>query len=231
MILDFRMKDYVCNYIAGRRYYNTICFSEGCKGGSYNKAYHATLMWPKDKQEELNYCYFDKDVLIEYFSEISRILGFKLISFQETEHRYKLQIETPVDHRYFIYCAMCIRYVYEHPFALLLHAAWNNRKNLPDLDIIQIMQFYLALFFNGRRCHCPGLDNLAFYNINSKCQFNLIRDNFNRETSFISITSKYLNLCNAMNSFNTKQLTQISQGINKIANIYYDKRKKDLCRW
>lgn len=231
MILDFRGKEYKCTYYAGKRLYNDVCFSPGCDKGEINNYAHATIIWTRNKQDQLNYCIFDTKTLVEYFTEISRLLGFTLISFTKSRNSYKLQIKCAPNHRYFIYIAMCIRYVYEYPFQILLYAAWQNRKSFPELDIIQIMQFYLALFHNGRRCHCPGLDKLAFRNINSKCQFNLIRDNFNREKFFCEILTNHNDLLFYLRVFNTKQLSQIASGINFIANKYYAKNKKNICCW
>lgn len=231
MILDFRMKEYVCNYYAGKKYHKEICFSKDFNGGEYGRYAYATYIWPKKKQEERNYCFFDKKTLFEYFTEISKLLGFRLLSFSETKDSYKLQVQCIPNRRYFIYASMCIRYVWEHPFAILLYAAWQNKENFPELDIIQIMQFYIAFFFDGRRCHCPGVDRMAFYNINSKCQFSLIRDDFNYDPSFLEIQTSHISLTHELREFNTKQLPQIASGINFIANKYYAKNKKDICRW
>lgn len=231
MILDFRGKSFKCNYYTGKHLRKAICFSSGYADGMINGYAHATITWPKNKQDQCNYCIFDTKTLIEYFTEISKLLGFTLVSLTESNNLYKLQIRCAPNKRYFIYSAMCIRYVYEHPFAILLYAAWQNRENFPELDIIQIMQFYLALFFNGRRCHCPGLGQLAFYNINSKCQFSLIKDNFNHSKSFYKVSTSHTNLCSNLCTFNTKQLSQIASGINFIANKYYAKNKKNICRW
>lgn len=231
MILDFRGKEYVCRYFTGNKYVDTICFSDGYFKKIYNNYVYSTYIWPKEDQDQRNYCPFDKKTLLEYFIEISKILGFKLISLSETEHLYKLQIKCAPDRRYFIYVSMCIRYVYEHPFAFYLYAAWQNKHNFPELDIIQIMQFYLAVVFNGARCHCPGESNFTFYNINSKCQFSNIRNDFNNVENFYLLRTNHIHLDNILYQINTKQLPQIASGINFIVNKYYDENKKSICRW
>lgn len=232
MILDFRGKEYRCNYYAGNYFYkNKACFSNWCDQGRFNDYYYATIICPRGKQVQLNYCAFDTGTLIEYFKEISRLLGFTLISLVRGKHSYKLQFKCAPDYRFFVYVAMYIRYVYENPFWLLLHAAWQNRANFPELDITQIMQLYITLFHDGRRCHCPGLDGLTFYNINPKCQFSLIRRDFNYNKSFCKIITKHSSLCFLLRVFNSKQLPQIVRGINFIANEYYAKNKKSICRW
>ena len=231
MILDFRGKAYKCNYYAGKHHYNGVCFSEGGYLGLANGYYHATIIWPRNKQVQLNYCTLDTRTLIEYFKEISRQLGFTLISLLETTYSYKLQFRCAPDKKFFIYIATYIRYVYENPFWILLCAAWQNRANFPELDITQIMQFYIALFFDDRRCHCPGLNRLAFHNINPKCQFSLLRGDFNCSKSFCRITANHISLCHFLRVFNSKQLPQIVNGINFIANEYYIKNKKSICRW
>lgn len=232
MILDFRGKEYKCSYYAGNYFYeNMVCFSRGCSQGEFNGYYYATIIWPRSRQVQLNYCTFDTKTLIEYFKEISRLLGFTLISLVKSTHSYKLQIRCAPDNRFFVYSAMYIRYVYENPFWLLLYSAWQNRANFPELDITQIMQLYITLFHDGRRCHCPGLDDLTFHNINPKCQFNLIRENFNYSGSFCRIIAKHNSLCHLLRVFNSKQLPQIVKGINFIANEYYAKNKKSICRW
>lgn len=231
MILDFRYRDYVCKYYAGAHRYNVICFSNGCDRGRVGNYSYITYIFPKNKQNELNYCFLNKTDLLGYFVEISKIFGFKLLSFKETEDLYKLQIRCICDNRYFIYISTYIRYVYEWPFSLLLAAAWKNKNNFPELNITHIMQFYLAVFFDGRRCHCPGEVYLAFQNINPKCQFNLLKRDFNRSNSFIQIKSKYEKLTSQINQFNLKQLPQIISGINFIANKCYERNKKNICRW
>lgn len=231
MILDFRMKNYVCNYYAGKKHYTGLCFSTYFYGGKYGRYAYVTYIWPKEKQIERNYCFFDKKTLFEYFTEISKLLGFRLLFFSETMDSYKLQIQCIPNKRYFVYISMCIRYVWEHPFAILLYVAWQNKENFPELNIIQIMQFYIALFFDGRMCHCPGLNRQTFYNINSKCQFSLIRNDFNYHPSFLNIETSHDSLTYKLREFNTKQLPQIASGINFIANKYYAKNKKNICRW
>lgn len=231
MILDFNYKDYDCHFYIHNHKHDGICFQCDFDDDIINGYAHSTIIFPKNKQTQKNYCFFNTQTLIEYFTEISRLLGFKLISFTQSRNSYKLQIRCAPNQRYFIYCATYIRYVYEYPFALLLFAAWQNRKNFPELNITQIIQYYIALFFIGRRCHCPGMDGSAFRNINSKCQFNLIRDNFNDERYFYYINSVHGKLCWVFDRFNLKQISQIVRGINFIANKHYVKDKKNICRW
>lgn len=231
MILDFRLKDYKCNYYDGKYFNSGICFSLGCELGIIGKYTHITYVWPKEKQDQLNYCFLDKDALLRYFIEISKLLGFRLIAFADTEDKYRLQIECIPNRRYFIYISTYVRYVYEYPFSLFLYAAWCNRANFPELNITQIIQFYRAIFYGGHMCHCPGMDNDAFYNINAKCQFSLIKDHFNYSRGFVQINSNHNTLYKIVKTFNTKQLPQIVSGINCISNKYYAENKKNICRW
>lgn len=231
MICNFQFCNYKCTYYAGKRLYNSICFSSGFKEGIYKKSVYITYIFPKDKQEERNYCPFSKEILIEYFKEISKLLGFKILTLSNDENYYKLQIKCAKDNRYFRYISTCIRYVYEYPFAELLYCAWQNKANFPELNIIQIMQFYLALFYNDRYCHCFGWREYCFSNMNAKSQFNILYGNFNETCSLIKISTFYNNLFKIFKKFNTKQLSQLSNSINNIANKYYDKYKKNICRW
>ena len=233
MILDFRYKDYKCEYLVGNELVKGVCFWDGCGHGEYgyeNKHAHVTYIWSKTP-DELNYCFLDKKTMWRYFIEISRRLGFKLLSFSETSTHYKLQIDVMADRRYFIYVSMYIRYVYEFPFSLALYCALQNTENFPELDITQIIQFYIAVLHDGARCHCPGKDRLAFYNISSKCQFSSIRDDFNYGKSLVRIKSVYITLLKLFRSFNSKNLPQIVNGINNIVNKCYNENKANICRW
>lgn len=231
MILNFKYKEYKCQYFAGLHYIDGICFRDGCTNGAFiNNSKHScvTYIWSKDP-DELNYCFLDQEMLLKYFLDISKKFGFKIISFTENKTRYKLQIDIINERRYFVYVSMYIRYVYEFPFSLILYCALQNQHNLPELDITNIIQFYIALFYNGRRCHCPGYDYLAYYNINCKSIFNNLRDDFNDANCFVHIDSEYINLLEELRKFNDKNLPQIVDGINNIVNIYYSKYEKNLC--
>lgn len=37
MTLDFRYKDYKCEYLVGNRYVKSVCFWDGCGDGQYGK--------------------------------------------------------------------------------------------------------------------------------------------------------------------------------------------------
>lgn len=233
MILNFKLKKYKCNYRIGNVDIEGICFSDGCGTGKYgyNKKYtRITYIWPK-KQDELNYCFLNNTTIISYLNDISKELGFKLISLSETSTKYKLQIEVIANRRYFIYVSTYIRYLYEFPFSLFLYCALKNKENFPELTITHIMQFYITVFFNDRRCHCPGQTFYTYSNINSKCQFNLIRDDFNDTTTFVEISSNYVGMHSVLRQINEKNLPEISNGINNIVNNYYAKYKKSICRW
>ena len=231
MTLDFRFKSYKCHYFIENVPIEYICFSKGCghgKYGSHKQYAHVTYIWPK-KHDNLNYCFLDNDTVIKYFTDISKLLGFKLISFCETKNNYKLQISVIADHRYFLYVSTYIRYVYEYPFSLLLYCALRNQENFPELNITHIMQFYIAMFHNGAWCHCPGKLDLAYRNINSKSQFNLIRDYFNDSKGFIELRSCHNNLTDKFKVINIKNLPQVADGINNIINNYYARYKKSIC--
>lgn len=233
MILDFRFKEYKCQYFAGSRFIEGACFSSGCLNGQFpHDASHTcvTYIWSK-QPDELNYCFLDRNTMLRYFIDLSKRFSFKIISFSENDKRYKLQIDVINEHRYFVYVSMYIRYVYEFPFSLALYCALQNYHNFPELDITNIIQFYIALFHDGRRCHCPGMDRLAYYNLNCKSIFNNLRDDFNYSNCFCKIKSNHVSLLESLRKFNEKNLPEIVSGINNIANKYYVKNKKDICCW
>lgn len=233
MILNFKIKDYKCQYFAGSRFIEGACFSSGCSDGKFpHDPSHTciTYMWSK-QPDELNYCFLDRNTMLRYFIVLSKKFGFKIISFSENDKRYKLQIDVINERRYFIYVSMYIRYVYEFPFSLALYCALQNHYNFPELDITNIIQFYIALFHDGNRCHCPGLNHLAYYNLNCKSIFNNLRDDFNYANCFCEIESNHTGLLAKLRKFNEKNLPEIVSGINNIANKYYVKSKKNICRW
>ena len=232
-MLDFRFKDYKCKYFIGDQLIQGVCFSHGCGVGKYGekqKHTHITYTWTK-KQDQLNYCFLDVDTMLAYFMDIAKILGFKLISFSENDTGYKLQIDVVANRRYFIYVSTYIRYVYEFPFSFILYCALQNKNHFPELNVTHIMQFYLAIFHDNTRCHCPGEPQLAYRNINSKCQFNLIRSNFNLSKSFVEVPSTHNCLFHVFGVVNEKNLSALTNYVNTIINQYYDKHKKSICCW
>lgn len=230
MILDFRGKEYKCHYYDGQFKQEHICFSRGADKGVLNNEHHVTYFLDKTPNE-INYVFLSKFDLISYLQEISKLLGFKLISLKENVLDYRLQVTIPNDKRFFLYVSTLIRYTYEFPFNLALYCACNNRDSFPELNIIQIMQLYRALFITDRDVHNLGTNQQCFSNLNSKCYFNTLRHDFCASVDFIYVVSSHTKLINKCSYLNTKQLSQVVEGINIIVNNYYEKYKKDICRW
>lgn len=231
MILNFKWKDYYCQYYAGSYFVKDVCFSKDIKNWTIDDYAHVTIVFPHKKQVQRNYCLIDEKTLIWYFNEIAKLLGFTIILLSKSTYNYKLQFKCFYNQRYYIYCAMYLRYVYEYPFNILLYAALKNKDNFPELNITQIIQFYITLFYEGARCHCPTTEYQTFYNINAKSQFNLLRDYFNSVKCTYFINTKYIKLMKLLEQLNTKQLPYIVDKINSIANEYYVKHKENICRW
>lgn len=230
MILNFNFSNYNCIYRAGNHKIHGVCFSSGYVGGVYNGRVYITYFLAKQR-DELNYVFLSRKQVIDYVCEVSQLLGFDLIALKETESYYKLQVAMPKDRRLFLYISTFIRYTYEHPFSLALYCAILNRHNFPELNIIQIIQFYIGLFFNGRSCHIIADTGLCFSNMNCKSQFNILRYHFNSSNSFIKLDINHGTMLGFFDVINTKQLPQIAEGINNIANKYYAKYKKSICCW
>lgn len=122
------------------------CFSRGCSQGEFNGYYYATIIWPRSRQVQLNYCTFDTKTLIEYFKEISRLLGFTLISLVKSTHSYKLQIRCAPDNRFFVYSAMYIRYVYENPFGYYYTLHGKIEQTFQNWILLKLCNFILHCF-------------------------------------------------------------------------------------
>lgn len=230
MILDFRNQDYKCHYYDGDVKVKGVCFSRLVGHRILNNEYHITYFLDKTP-DEVNYVFLSKSDLISYLQEISKLLGFKLISLKENASDYRLQVTIPYDRRFFLYVSTLVRYTYEFPFNLALYCAWNNRHSFPELNIIQVMEFYRALFITDRDVHNLGCNRDCFSTLNSKCYFNALRNNFNDLSYLIHVPSVHTQLINKCSCLNTKQLPQIVEEINNIANNYYEKYKEDICCW
>ena len=230
MVVNFKFKEYCTKYFAGSTFHKYVCFSPGCSDGIYGNNAFVTYYIPK-KVQELSYCFLDKDEILLYIIELQKIFGLTLLSFKENKRYYLIQIEMPYDKRYFLYVSTYIRYLYEFPFSLLLKCAVQNRVNFPKFNITHIIQFYIALFYKGRTCHCPGMNTYAFRNINSKSQYNLIRNWFNNTHTFVRIQTKHITLTESFEVFNDKILPHIIISINNIANRYFERYEKSLCCW
>lgn len=236
MRLNFRLASYRCRYKDGSRPISGACFSSGCGELVYKERNHryanVTIKWTKEI-EELNYCFLDTETMIKYFMDLSKLLGFRLLSFNSYGDYYKLQIRIFPDKRYFVYVSTFIRYVYEFPFSLLTYCALHNIKSFPGLNSIQIIQLYIALFYSkiGALCHCHGKANYAYTNMNSKLMFSLNRKDFNRSTHLTFVYTDHSGLTQLFNTLNTKNLPQIVDGINNLANKYYAKNEESICRW
>ena len=236
MILNFKLKSYRCRYKDGPKSIGGVCFSSGCGNDLYeerNRLYaNVTIRWTKGN-EELNYCFLDTETMIKYFIDLSVLLGFKLLSFNSNSDCYKLQIRIIPNRRYFIYVSTFIRYVYEFPFSLLTYCALHNIKSFPGLNSIQIIQLYIALFYSkaGALCHCHGKANYAYTNMNSKLMFSLNRKNFNNSSYLTFVHTDHSGLIQLFNILNTKNLPQIADGINNLANKYYVENEESIRRW
>lgn len=236
MTLDFRLKSYRCNYKDGPDSIRGVCFSPGCGHHAYEerkRTYaNVTIKWTKGV-EELNYCFLDTETMIKYFMDLSTLLGFRLLSFSDHGNYYELQIRIIPDKRYFIYVSTLIRYVYEFPFSLLTYCALHNTKSFPRLNSIQIIQLYIALFYDtaGALCHCHGKARWAYSNMNSKQMFSLNRNNFNASKCLIQVSTDHSGLIKLFRTLNTKNLPQIVDGINNLANKYYAENEKSICCW
>lgn len=228
MIINFNLKNYDCEYFEGSVYHQGACFSNGVYSKGNNGLTHVTYIFPRNTQKKLNYCFLDFNQLLEYFTNLSNILGFELISFCTKRTKYKLQIRCISEHRYFIYISTFIRYTWESPFNFLLYCALTNKSNFKNLNIIHIMQYYIALFRKGQLCHCLGDNNQTFCNFNVKCIFNTIRDDFNYNSIFESLFPMYI-MNIILKRIETKQINLIRDFINYIANKEYEKHKKSLC--
>jgi hypothetical protein len=233
MILDFNFKNYKCRYFIGNQLFRGFCFSSGCGTGKYGtnkQRSHVTIIWSKD-QEDLNYCFLDRKTMLNYFLDLQRELGFKLISFHENKYDYNLQISIVANKRWFVYVSTFIRYVYEFPFSLITYCALQNKDNFKGLQTSHIIQFYIALFYNGAQCHNHGGFKHAFSNMNCKQQFSMLKNNFNDSKYLVCLKDVGLFDIKYLSKINTKCLPQIVEKINNIANKTWISNEKNICRW
>lgn len=230
MILNFKLKPYKCNFYDGLKINRKVCFVPGVQGYNDRKK-HVTFIIYK-RQQQLSYTFFNRKDLLNYFYELSNLLGFTLLSFVNKKNHYRLQIECADGDRYFLYIATLCRYTWEYPYSLFTYAAYKNKSHFPELSIIQIVQFYISSFINYWPIHQLGKSLYAFRNINDKCTFNILKGNFNHNVNFfVETSSNYLNLYDKFYTINTKQLDIIINYINSLAEKLYAKSKKDICSW
>lgn len=232
-MVDFRYCEYKCKYLDNKKCIKDLCFADIGQQGSINNSTFITYFMDKE-QNELNYVFISRSEMIDYLNEVTQLLGCHLCLIQETSKYYRIQIEIPGnDKRYLIYVSTIVRYIYEHPFSIAVYCAMKNRYSFPELNIIQIVQFYIGAFCDKRPCHHFGDATYTFSNINVKCQFNLIKNFFNDccVEKFVKLTSTHTSILNDIQVFPIKILPQISDCINDLANIVYEKNKKRICCW
>lgn len=232
MVLDYRWNDYICKYIDGDEYKKGLCFAHAFNFVIDNFTF-ITYRIPIEKTE-LNYVFISEEEMLNYFVELSATFSFKIISFRKKHDEYQLQIAIPIKkgcYRYPLYISTFIRYVWEHPFSIAVKCALKNRNTFTGLNITTIIQFYLGVFCNKRKCHHHGYENMAFTNMHPKAQYNNFWRDFNDRSTLKYITNKYSNILTSIEVFNIKCIDQICDSINKLANEVYGKYKKDICCW
>lgn len=67
--------------------------------------------------------------------------------------------------------------------------------------------------------------------MNSKLMFNLNRKNFNSSSYLTFVHTDHSGLIQLFNILNTKNLPQIADGINNLANKYYVENEESIRRW
>lgn len=235
MVLDYRGKDYICRYLNGNEHKSGLCFSSAFGFVRQNHTF-ITYRIPIEK-EELNYVFISEKQMFNYFIELSSIFSFKIISFRKMHDEYRLQVAIPIisdyweGKRYPLYVSTFIRYVYEHPFSIAVKCALENRHNFSGLNIVAIIQFYLGIFCDKRKCHHHGDFGYVYTNMHPKSQYNCIINNFNNTTTFYYTTQKYITILESLKLFNIKCINQICNSINKIADEVYERDKKNICCW
>lgn len=230
MVFNFRFADYKCQYLAGAAHKRGVCFSEGFQEGIIDGKLHITYLIPKEL-EELNYMFITKDQLFDYLYEVSHIIGFTVETIYDINLYYKVQVSMAPENRYFRYVSTIVRFTWEFPFSVATYCVLQNRQNFPELDLVQIMQFYLGVFCDRRQCHYFARPGYVYSNMNSKCHFNIVREQFNNTSPCVKTTNDYDIILDRLNEFNAKCLPVVSESINKLANEVYEKYKKDICCW
>lgn len=230
MIIDYCYKTFCCKYYAGYYYYDGVCFSSGFNKGNYKYHTYITYIIPKT-QKQLSLCFLTKKEIIEYSKELSSLLGFSLISLSESKEVYYLQIKAPHHRRYLLYISTFIRYMYEHPFSILLYCALKSKPDFPKLDSIQIIQLYLGIFLRCCSQHAVGTLKYIFDNRNIKSIYNTQFNNFNTSNHLVYIPYNYSAVYNLLKIINTKNLPEIAELLKLLAKQIYIEYEKDICRW
>ena len=227
MDFNFRFKDYNTQYFSGSVCIRDVCFACGFFRGIYGNDTFVTYIIPK-RVSKLSYCFLTKDELITYITELSTLLGFSVISIADKRAKYLVQVKLVNDSRYCLYVSTLIRYTYEFPYSILLKGAVKDKEVFTKFNIIHIIQLYLALFASGWAGHQLAGYGDTFYNINSKSQFNLIRNYFNSSKSFYLIDSHKISF-GKYYTFNEEDIPMIISMINNTILSFYKKYEKYLC--
>lgn len=235
MKIDFNFKPYRCNYyIDSYKKFGEVCFSYIRKLNSFdlqtytNEDGYISIKIIIDKNNQINYCYLSFDELKFYITEISRVLGFKIMGICNNKTCYKIILKIAPYPRYMLYVLTCVRYLYEHPYSLLLNCAIKNKHNFPDFDILHIMQFYIGIFYTDFG-HNLGHCQKVFPNLPQKVIFNFLVKDFNHHPILSDINFEFD--INSFKKLNTKCIPQIVNFINNIALKSYEKNKDNICCW
>lgn len=232
MIVDFRYSNLICKYFVEDTCVKNVCFLRGYRNITRDNKVYCSLIWKRKKQEGSNYCFMSDSDLLSYFIELSKLLGFKIISFAHSRSIYDLQFICPANDRLFLYITTCMRYVYESPFSFLTACAWKDRKYFKDMDILHIIHFYLGLFYSVNN-HSAGSSGYYYPQRNCKCEFNYMKDHIFNTTSFARTFPDEYKVKQGqrwLKIINSKELKKLEKTVNQHARKVYDEINEDIYR-
>lgn len=229
MEVDFRYKDYVCNYYGGHKYSKYVCFSKGF-GSDYDGHVIVSYILYK-RQHQKNMTFFSSSELLDVITILSKELGFTLFSINENKSYFRIQIKMYNDKRWNLYVSSFIRYLFEYPASLASYCAYKNYKNYKHLKFTMFIQYYLATVISLDTIHCIGNYEIAIRNISPKNLYDFIKDYFNGIPKKLKFETNNYRFDEKYDMFYVENLPKIVKEINNKVNELYESHKEDLCCW
>lgn len=174
--------------------------------------------------------FLSKEEIIEYVTEIIKLVGGKILTFNDDGKFYWFQVLLLNDDRFLLYVSTVIRYCFEDYFSIMTYCAFHNYELRKHMNIINLVQLYISRF---ELCdnHSLLVSGYTMPGISPKCWFNNYRNYFTtNKKDAIHIKCDRRDVYWSSN-VETKCLPEIALHFNNKINEIYERHKESLRCW
>lgn len=231
MEVNFRFSGYKCIYYAGSTFHrHAVCFSSGF-GKSYRGYVNCSYLLYK-KQNGLNKTFFTSNELLDVITILSKELGFTLMSINENDVYFRVQIRMINSKRWNLFVSTFIRYLFEFPASLSTYCAYKSYNKYKNIRFTTLVQFYLDTAIYIDQVHSISRRGVIIKDISPKVLFNCQIDQFNFISSaFKIVNEKHYDYSDLYNTFELDNLPKIVKVITSKIDDSYKEYEKNICSW